>query len=369
MANTIESINEAVKEFLEASKIANPAFTPEKESITGLLTKVAKMWHLTQNFNDKLPEMDAEKMPYGGVLEEWNSMLANVEDYDPEGATTLAPRYLKYLPPSYSYLQPKKVVPVTRPYDLIQKACLDDGAYASLIGDISKRLEDTYALFKYSCKRTLLGKAVNAVDAAYTGAKTYAKSTAYAAGDYVKSGTDYYVITQNVTTAENGASATIDTIVQLGKAVKIDLRTIIGKPTDEATGEAFIKQIKTDAEIAQDINEGHSFNGGALGAEQGLVLYIKQGIMPSLDVDTLAGAFHTDRLAMPVEIKVLPDFGDGNDKAYAIMCDKRMFRVFPHYEATREQENGQGDFITYFRHFQHMYAYSRNAYIHVYEVE
>ena len=366
MANTIESIKEAVKEYLDASKIADPTFTPEKEEITGLLTKIAKMWHLTQNFNDKLPEMDAEKMPYGGVIEEWNSMLANVEDYDPEGSTTLAPRYLKYLPPSYSYLQPKKVVPVTRPYDLIQKACLDEGAYADLIGDISKRLEDTYALFKYASKRELLGKAVNAVDAAYTGAKTYATATAYNAGDYIKSGTDYYVMTQNATTGEN---TSIANLVTLGKAVKIDLRTVLGKPTDEATGEAFIKQIKTDAEIAQDINEGHSFNGGALGAEQGLVLYIKQGIMPSLDVDTLAGAFHTDRLAMPVEIKVLPDFGDGNDKAYAIMCDKRMFRVFPHYEATREQPNGQGDFITYFRHFQHTYAYSRNAYIHVYEVE
>lgn len=366
MANTIESIKAAVKEFLDATKIANPAFTPEKEEITGLLVKIAKMWHLTQNFNDKLPEMDAEKMPYGGTLEEWNSLLANVEDYDPEGSTTLAPRYLKYLPAAYSYLQDKKVVAVTRPYDLIQKACLDANAYADLIGDISKRLEDTYSIWKYSAKRDLLGKAVNAVDTAYTGAKTYAAATAYNAGDYLKSGTDYYVMTQNCTTGEN---TSITNLVGLGKAVKIDLRTVLGKPTDEATGEAFIKQIKVDAEIAQDINEGHSFNGGALGAEQGLVLYIKQGIMPSLDVDTLAGAFHTDKLAMPVEIKVLPDFGDGNEKAYAIMCDKRMFRVFPHYEATREQENGQGDFITYFRHFQHLYAYSRNAYIHVYEVE
>lgn len=366
MANTIQSILEAIKTYVDEAKIANPNYTPSKDEITGLVVKIAKMWHVEQNFNDKLGLFDAEKMGFGGVIEEWQSMLANVEDFDMNTSSVLTPRYLKYLPPSYSYLQDKKKIPVTKPNDIIQKACLNGDSYASLIADIAKRLEDTYAIWKYGSKRELIGKAITAVDTAMGTTTTFSQASAYTAPAYVKDASNnVYVITQNITAGENKAIADQ---VKAGKAVKLDLRTVIGKPEDTETGEAFIKQIKKDVEVAQDINEGHSFNGGALGSETGMTLFIKQGIMPSLDVDTLAGAFNQERLAMPVNIVVLPDFGDANEKAYAVMADNRMFRRFPHYESTEEFRDASLDAVTYYRHFQDLYAYSRNAYIHVYEI-
>ncbi len=363
--NTIESIYAIVKDWWEASKVATGSYTPSVDELSGLVVKIAKQWNIVQNFNDKLPELDGERMPYGGVLEEWQSGLANVEDYDINGANALAPRYLKHLPPAYSYLQDKKKIVITKPYDVVQKAMINEEAYAAFITDITKRLVDTYNAFKYRSKRELIGTAINACDAAMDTATTYSATTAYNAGQYVKSGSDVYVIVEK----KNTTNITIADMVKQGKAVKLDLRSTLALPTDEATGEAFIKEIKKWAEIAEDINEGHSLNGGALGAQEGLVLYVKFGVMPSLDVDTLAGAFHLDKLALPVTVKRLPDFGNGNEKAFAFLVDQRGLRRFPHYDRVDSQENGDGDFINYFHHFQDLYAYSKNVFMRVFETE
>ena len=101
--------------------------------------------------------------------------------------------------------------------------------------------------------------------------------------------------------------------------------------------------------------------------EAGLVLVIKQGVMPSLKVDTLAGAFHREELAIPAEIVVIPDFGNADSKLYAVLCDRRIMRVHNTYRAVRENTNGQGDFLNMFYHTENTAHISRNCFVRVYK--
>ena len=364
--NTYDKLKAQLVAYYNAQKVANPTWKPTVDTFTGLLEKIAKQWHLIQSFSDKLPELDGPDMPFGTAIEEWESDLANVEDKDIQGTNALKPRYPSYYLPSYSSRQAGKKIVRTRSYTEMQPAMLDGNAFAEFVIDITKKLTDSYALWKYGAKRALLGQIATDAIAAMATSTTYAATTAYAAGAYVKSGSNIYVITK----PKDTTSKAIDALVKEGGAVKLDLVTTIAMPTDEATGEAFIKQIKKDGEVASDVSTGHSFNGNALGAatDTGLRLYIKQGVMPSIDVDTLAGAFNQDRLAMPAVIKVLPDFGDTVDpNVYAILIDTRAARRFNNYDFTMDEPNGDGAFRNYYRHVQDTFAYSRNAFVKVYK--
>ena len=127
------------------------------------------------------------------------------------------------------------------------------------------------------------------------------------------------------------------------------------------------KALKEAVQIAQDVSEGYSLNGNTIGAEQGLALYIKQGqIMPSLEVDTMAGAFHLDKLATGVDAKIIKDFGATTSKAYAILMDSRAVRLHVDYEAVRENFNGAGDFLNLFSHLELTGFISRNAFFTIF---
>ena len=74
--------------------------------------------------------------------------------------------------------------------------------------------------------------------------------------------------------------------------------------------------------------------------------------MSSLEVDTLAGAFNKEDLAMPVTIKVV-DFGAngmGTNKAYGLIVDNRAIKLFPNRNTVGEDVNAYHDFVTVSRH-------------------
>ena len=110
-------------------------------------------------------------------------------------------------------------------------------------------------------------------------------------------------------------------------------------------------------------------NGNTLGGnpEAGLVLVMRQGIMPKLKVQTLAGAFNKEELAMPAEIIVIPDFGDADADFYAVLVDRRIMRLHNTYRAVRENLNGQGDFLNMFYHTENTVHVSRNCFVRVYK--
>ncbi len=270
------------------------------------------------SFVDKLTELDGEELPFGEAIEEYFVNLVPVQNYDDYEAddTDACNDALKPYRPDFDSvyydekLGRKKFATTIDEYKY-QDALNGEGDLSTLVALVMKRLYDSYAMWKYNTKKQLLGNMAQ---------KAMAKNT----------GTEL--------------------------APVYPLRATIAKPVDTETGEAFIKVVKNLVEDASFVSENTSINGTAIGAEDGLTLYINKGIMSSIEVDTLAGAFNAERLAFPCNIKVVEDFGTtpvGGKTPYALLVDPRGIKLHRNYEAVREQENASGDYRNFFLHTEH----------------
>lgn len=295
----------------------NAPFTPTYNNLAGLLDKIAKTITIDGQFADKLEIFNGEELELGRSIEEFYQDLCVVAAYDATGANALAPTYPTYQDNAYNYSLGRKVIQTTLKYNDYERAFNSPAEYEAIVNMVLKRLYDTYAVFKYDSKKQLLSNTISKAAAA-TNAATLVKQVA--------------------------------------------------APVDANTGEAFIEQVKKDVEEASFVSEGNSLNATAtLGASEGLVLVVKKGTMPALDVNTLAGAFHQDKLAIPAEVVVVDDFGDADAKYYAMLVDKRAIRLHPSYMAVREQMNGKGDFMNFFLHTENTGFISRNTFLRVYK--
>lgn len=367
---TLQLVHAAIVSWLAESKIAaNGSFTPSYDNIAGLLDKIAKTYTLDGNFVDPLPELEGEDLEYAETLEEYFENLAMPYDYDSTGAGTLNRHDGTFMPNAYSYPQGKKTFAVTKPYDDLQKAFNSPEAFANIIAVLLKRLYDSYNVWKYNVKKGLLGSYADKCDDAMGVTTTFSHSTAYNVGTILyKSGYGVAIVVKAIKTTDYGSGKTLTDVVAGGHAVLLNLRSVLAKPVDEATGEAFIKSVKAVAEEAGFPSEGNSLNGNTLGVSQsGLRLYILKGIMPSIEVDTMAGAFHTDKITFPVDVKVIDDFGNADANIYALLVDTRGVKYHTAYRAVRSQENAEGDFMNYFLHVKPTLAFSRNTFVHVWK--
>ena len=222
-------------------------------------------------------------------------------------------------------------------------------------------------------KREMLAKYIALCEEAQgESTTTFAISTAYSVGAYVRQASSgdgakvFAVVVKPIlnTNTHNWAAA-----VAAGELIVLDLFSTIALPVDTSTGEAFIKGVKERIEQFQDVSEGHSLNGNTLGATENLKLIVKQGVIPELEVGTYSGAFHREDLAFPADIVVVKDFGSADSKYYAVLMDARGMRLFNTYNATREQVNGDGDFLNVFRHTEDTAHVSRNTAICVFKSE
>ena len=313
---TLTEIKELVAEYVSAGSQANTEFNVTNDNLAGLLDKIAKTITVDGLFADKLEIFNGEELPLGKTIEEWYQDLCVVSDYD-ENEDPNSPHYPTYQDNAYSYTLGRKVIKTTIKYNEYEKAFNSPAEFAECVNMITKRLYDTYAVFKYNSKKQILANLITKAE------------ESDAAGNIVKT---------------------------------------IAAPTSAATGEAFIQQVKSDIEAASFVSEVNSLNAEAtLGASEGLVLVVKKGTMPALDVHTLAGAFHQDKLAIPAEIVVVDDFGDAENAYYAMLIDKRAIRLHPSYMAVREQLNAAGDFLNIFLHTENTAFISRNTFTRVYK--
>jgi len=126
-----------------------------------------------------------------------------------------------------------------------------------------------------------------------------------------------------------------------------------------------VKALKNIAEDLRFARDGQSLSGATIGADVGVTMYLKRGIASVIDVDVLAGAFHQDKVAVPITFKVVEDdcFAEG---VYALLVDERMIKLHPSYMAIRENMNGEGDFINQFSHTDFTAFYSKNTYCHIF---
>ena len=317
---TITDLNTFVSSQVTAAKQAG-AWSASTGNILGLLDKVGKQITIDGDFQDKLPEFDGDELPFGKTIEEYFIDLTLPRAYDSTGANALAPSYPTVENAAYSYSLGRKVIPTSEPMDNVERAALGSVEASNFISKIVEKLANSRSIYTYAMKKQLL---------ANFGTK------AFVAG----------------------------------------LKATIAAPVDATTGEAFIKQIKSDVEVASFANE-KSINGQLIGAapEGELTLYILKGNMPSIDVDTMAGAFNQDKLAMPCKIKVVDDFGKGvmtteggsvSANVYAILVDTRGIKLHRGYQAIREQENADGDFMNFFDHSEYTGYLSKNVFVKVY---
>lgn len=299
MAN-ISNIKTFVAGVLQDAKIAQSAenFTAVINDTTGLVEKCMDQICLNQLFTDKLPELDGDEKEFGAYVEEYGMGLLV-----PKAATSLVDGQsygVPYYAPAvqgtfHSWKLPEYIVAGSTSYNKYKSSMKSPEAYASFVSNVLKQMIDSYNQARYEEKKELLGWAAN----------------------------------------------------------NVAVKQVLAKPVDTTTGEAFIKAVKNiaeDASFARDITVGEKTI--TLGAAEGLTLYLNKGIMSSLEVDTLAGAFNKEDLAMPVTIKVV-DFGAtgmGTNQAYGLIVDNRAIKLFPNRNTVGEDVNAYHDFVTVSRH-------------------
>ena len=374
---SIAQLTSLVATYVAGNKIAVDSFSETRDNSVKLLDVLGKIYTLWQNYGDKLALFDGEDLSFGKTIEEWAQDLILPEDFNSSGSGALAPHESTYRPVSFSYTLGKKTLPQTIRNNDIERAVHNIAQFEEIIAGKTKAMYDSETMLRYSMKRQAIGvlvercaDAMNSSNADVTIATVGTTiSTALDVNDllYITGETKMYVAVKPIA-ADAGLTGT--TAKSGGYVIPLDLVTSIAKPVDDSTGEAFIEQVLKDVEVASDFSEGHSLNGNTLGGnpEAGLVLVMKQGIMPSLKVQTLAGAFHKDELALPAEIVVVPDFGNASSDYYAVLVDRRAIRLHNTYRAVRENQNGQGDFLNMFYHTENTVHVSRNCFVKVYKV-
>lgn len=377
MANRInlKELQTFVTSYVAEAKQAG-AWTSNYDSITGLVEKCAQTFTLDDGgFIDLLGELDGQLRQ--GFIEEYFSGLVPAIGRPDNGATNddeLAPSRPVFDEPFYSY--PLVDATTGRP-GIRFKTTVDDewferyinsGNDGDLVNYIIKKLYDSYFAFKYDAKRQLIGNLINKAVDAQAGETYTTNSTIAKCGHIYVQSNKFYIMRRNMTAAENKA---MTALVSEGSATEITpaLVKAIAKPVDDTTGEAFIKQIKEDVEkLTIGPSEGTSLSGSTIGAVNSeLMLYVKPGIMASLDVDTLAGAFNVDKLAIPAMIKALPDFGTTDDSnVFAVLVDKRGLKLNENYTKANATPVNGSLYTNYFLHYSGTAFISKHVAVKVY---
>lgn len=363
-------LKDYVADVVTKAKLSNASFVETRDNVVGLLDKIGAIITLDTNYQiDKLGLFEGEFLSFGKTIEEYQEDLQMPQDFDATGSNALAPNDPTYRPVFYSYTNGQKVIPTTIRYNNIERAVHFEAQFVEIVAMNTKRLDDSMAVYKYQLKREILGKLMALCSDAMGTTTTFSTGTEYNVGAYVRSASSGQNIKKAIVVKKIAStnSDNFATCVENGYLIVLDLVTEIALPVDTEKGEAFIKQVKKDVEVAQDLSEGHSLNGNSLGATEGLVLIVKQGVIPDLEVDTYAGAFNRGDLSTNVEQIIVKDFGDADADYFAILMDRRGARLHETFRGTYENLNGKGAFMNVFRHIETTSYISRNTFVKVYK--
>lgn len=355
---SLEQLQAIATAYIDNEKIANPSWIPSKNDFTGLLEKIIKTVIVDGDYAEDLSFMDGFRIGTGEAIEEYFMGFVSPEDLDENGADNAAPKYVDMLPTTYSTRFGEKTLKVTERYSRLQNSFLNEEDFRSYVSYIVKRLYDSLALYLNDCKRQLLGVVAKRTGDAMATAPS--SNAPVKRGTYVKSGNGKYGIA-----VKDFNWTDFNTALSAGNIVEAHVRTVLKAPTDEPTGEAFIKSVKSVVEDFRFPSQGDSMNGNIAGVAPKYILLVKKGVMPSIEVDTLAGAFHMDKLAFDVETKVVKDFGTADPTVYAILIDERAVKLHNTDRYVLNFVNADGGFINYVLHDEELGYYSPNTKIHV----
>ena len=370
---TIAQIKAFVAAYVAAAKQAG-SWSPDVDSISGLIEKVKATFTLDDGaFVDRLPELGGQME--AGILEEYAAGLIPADATPFDGSSSeLTPADPVFDEPFYSYVlknsngEPGITFKTTTRREWF-KRYLASGNEDEIVSYILLKLENSSVSYKYAAKRQLLGNVIDKAAAAQAGETYTTNSTVPKCGHIYVQSSKFYIMKKNYSAAVNKSLATLTTD---GDAVEItpDLVEVVAKPVDTATGEAFIKKVKDAVEkVTISETEGTSLSGSTIGAVRDeLRLYVLPGIESVLDVDTLAGAFHVDKLAIPAILKTIPDFGTpSTSNVYAVLIDVRGAKLFDNYEETLATEVNSAMYVNWFRHIGETGFISKHTAIKVFK--
>ena len=323
MALTIQTLKNAAAAYVDATKQLQKTFVPTVDDFTKTVCKIGDMKTLYLPHVDKLPELSGDNLPFGETIEEFmvNDFLPSDFVYE-DGAPKKNAKRATFEEAVYSYPMKEQLWELGVPRNQFRRVSLGERSFGDLIASTLSTLDSSANAWNYAAKRRLLG------NAAKEAAKITGVSQADTSGCFTK----------------------------------------IAKPSDTATGEAFIKAVKACVEKASDMNDGNLAQHPAAAAPS-LTLYIKQGVIPSLEVDTLAGAFNEAKLAIPAKIKTVLDFGEvsGEDSGiYAILVDDRGIKLHDDLLYISSDYDGRQNQDNFYRHQKQTGFISKYAYIHVF---
>ena len=320
---TQAALKAAMATYVAAGKQAG-VWADSQANLIKAIDKIGKTIQINGDYNDKLPELDGDNLPLGKTIEEYFIDLTLPETYSTiaaEGAKDDVPALPDVEDCAYSYTLGRQKVKTTVPFDNVERAFNTSEGAADAITDISFKLQASVNMTRYQMKKQLLGNAIS---------KALAIKT---------------------------------TVTDVYKEQAI--------PTDTASAEDFILAVKEAAEDASFAHQG-GLGNRLIGAAPSLKLYVLKGVMPTVAVKAVAGAFQRDELAMPAEVKVVDDFGTitggtSGKSVYAVLVDERGLKLHNGYMASRYKENADGDFVNYVRHFEDTAFISKSTFIRVFE--
>lgn len=314
MALTIETLKNAAAAYVDATKQLQKTFVPTVDDFTKTVCKIGEMKTLYLPHVDKLPELSGDNLPFGETIEEFmvNDFLPSDFSYQ-DGAPKKNATRATFAEAVYSYPMKEQLWELGVPRNQFRRVSLGERSFGDLIASTLSTLDSSANAWNYAAKRQLLGNAA------------------------------------------------------LEAAKIASLTTAIAKPTDTATGEAFIKAVKECVEVASDMNNGNLAQHTAAAAPS-LTLYIMQGVMPSIEVDTMAGAFNEAKLAIPATVKTVLDFGTASDSGvYAILVDNRAIKLHDDILTVTSDYEGRMDQDNFYRHQKQTGFISKYGYIHVFK--
>ena len=310
---TIDQLKNLAGNYVVATKQLQTTFTPTVDDFTKTVCKIGKMTSVYLPIVDRLPELTGDNLPFGETIEEFmvNDFLPEKYEYV-DGAGKKNARRATFAEAVYSYPLDEQKFELGVSRTQFQRVSLGQQSFSDLVSNTLSTLDSSYNAWNYASKRQLLGNAAT-------------------------------------------------------EAVKIAaLKDEIAKPIDTATGEAFIKRVKELVEIAKDMND-HNLATHVCGAAPSLKLYVKQGVMPSLEVDTMAGAFNEAKLAVPAEIKTVLDFGTADASIYAILVDERAIKLHDDINKVTTDYTAEVDQDNFYRLLKQTGFISKFAFIHVFK--
>ena len=312
---TIAALETAAKNYVDATKQLQGTFTPTVDDFTKTVCKIGEMKTLYLPHIDKLPEMNGDNLPFGETIEEFmvNDFLPETFTYV-DGAPKKNAKRATFAEAVYSYALPEQLWELGVPRSQFQRVSLGQRSFTDLVSSTLMTLDSSANAWNYAAKRRLLGNAAKA-------------------------------------------------------AVTAGLVSTKAKPDNAADGEQVIKEVKRCGEIASDMNDSNLAKHTAAAAPS-LTLYIKQGVIPSLEVDTMAGAFNKADLAIPAKVKTVLDFGEitGEDAGvYAILVDDRAIKLHDDILMVTSDYDGRMNQDNFYRHQKQTGFISKYGYIHVFK--